>query len=106
MCSLFTIVLANLADITSLENNRAIASGNLLLKVLDMIILLPEGNRPTVDPLPLQLLQLKNKLQGKAVTHSEKFEWWIISSNFPSQGNILFLTKKIYLSKGHFRMSF
>ena len=27
----------------------------------------------------LQLLQLKNKLQGKAVTHSEKLEWWIIS---------------------------
>ena len=26
----------------------------------------------------LQLLQLKNKLQGKAVTHSEKLEWWII----------------------------
>ena len=26
-----------------------------------------------------KLLQLKNKLQGKAVTHSEKLEWWIIS---------------------------
>ena len=25
-----------------------------------------------------KLLQLKNKLQGKAVTHSEKLEWWII----------------------------
>ena len=25
-----------------------------------------------------KLLQLKNKLQGKAVTQSEKLEWWII----------------------------
>ena len=25
-----------------------------------------------------KLLQLINKLQGKAVTHSEKLEWWII----------------------------
>ena len=26
-----------------------------------------------------KLLQLKNKLQGKAATHSEKLVWWIIS---------------------------
>ena len=25
-----------------------------------------------------KILQLKNKLQGKAVTHTEKLEWWII----------------------------
>jgi len=23
-------------------------------------------------------LQLKNKLRGKAVTHSEKLQWWIV----------------------------
>ena len=51
VCSLLPIVKDNLADITSSENYRAIASGSLLLKLLDMVILLLEGDRLTVDPL-------------------------------------------------------
>ena len=35
----------NLADITSSENYRAIASGSLLLKLLDFVILNLEGGK-------------------------------------------------------------
>ena len=31
-----------------------------------------------LSPAHCKLLQLENKLQGKAVTHSEKLEWGII----------------------------
>ena len=42
VCTLIPLVKDNLGDITSSENYRAIASGSLLLKLLDLVILLLE----------------------------------------------------------------
>ena len=51
VCTLLPIVKDNLADVTSSDNYRAIASGSLLLKLLDVLILLLEGDKMTVDQL-------------------------------------------------------
>ena len=45
ICTLLPLVKDNLADITSSDNYRAIASGSLLLKMLDILILLLEGEK-------------------------------------------------------------
>ena len=50
-CTLLPLVKDNLADITSSNNYRAIASGSLLLKLLDIIILLLEGDKLGCDKL-------------------------------------------------------
>ena len=50
-CTLLPLVKDNLADITSSENYRAIASGSLLLKLLDMVILILEGDKLACDKL-------------------------------------------------------
>ena len=48
VCTLLPLVKDNMADITSSENYRAIASGSLLLKLLDLVILLLEGDKPSM----------------------------------------------------------
>ena len=45
------LVKDNLADITSSDNYRAIASGSLILKLLDIVILLLEGDKLECDHL-------------------------------------------------------
>ena len=50
VCTLLPLVKDNLADITSSDNYRAIASGSLILKLLDIVIIMLEGKklmRPT-----------------------------------------------------------
>ena len=51
VCTLLPLVKNNLADIPTSENYRAIASGSLLLKLLDIIILLLEGEKLNCDQL-------------------------------------------------------
>ena len=51
LCTLLPLVKDNLGDITSSENYRAIASGSLLLKLLDVVILLLEGDKLGCDEL-------------------------------------------------------
>ena len=51
LCSLLPLVKDSLGDTTSSENYRAIASGSLLLKLLDLVILLLQGNKLECDPL-------------------------------------------------------
>ena len=51
VCTLLPLVKDNLADIPSSDNYRAIASGSLLVKLLDIVILLLEGHRLSVDQL-------------------------------------------------------
>ena len=51
ICTLLPLVKDNLADITSSDNYRAIASGSLLLKLLDIVILLLEGDKLQTDQL-------------------------------------------------------
>ena len=51
VCTLLPLVKDNLADITSSDNYRAIASGSLILKLLDIIILMLEGSKLSCDQL-------------------------------------------------------
>ena len=51
LCTLMPLVKDNLADITSSENYRAIAGGSLLLKLLDIVILILEGDKLGFDPM-------------------------------------------------------
>ena len=51
VCTLVPIVKDNLGDLASSENYRAIAIGSLLLKLLDWVILLLEGEKLSVDQL-------------------------------------------------------
>ena len=51
VCTLLPLVKDNLGDITLSENYRAIASGSLLLKLLDIVLLLLEGDRLHCDDL-------------------------------------------------------
>ena len=45
ICTLLPLVKDNLADITSSDNYRAIASGSLILKLLDIVILLVDDDQ-------------------------------------------------------------
>ena len=45
------LVKDNLGDITSSDNYRAIVSGSLVLKLLDIVILLLEGEKLGCDPM-------------------------------------------------------
>ena len=51
VCTLLPLVKDNLADITSSDNYMAIASGSLVLKLLDIVILMLEGDKLECDPL-------------------------------------------------------
>ena len=51
LCTLLPIVKDGLGDITSSDNYRAIASGSLLLKLLDIVILILEGNKLSVSQM-------------------------------------------------------
>jgi hypothetical protein len=51
VCTLLPLVKDNRGDITMSDNYRAIASGSLLLKLLDIVILLLEGDKLHYDEL-------------------------------------------------------
>ena len=51
ICTLLPLVKDNLANITSSDNYRAIASGSLLLKLLDTLIIVLEGEKLSCDKL-------------------------------------------------------
>ena len=51
VCTLLPLVKDNLSDITSSANYRAIASGSLLLKLIDTIIIKLEGSKLKCDQL-------------------------------------------------------
>ena len=51
VCTLLPLVKDNLADITSSDNYRAIAGGSLILKLLDIIIIMLEGDKLGCDQL-------------------------------------------------------
>ena len=51
VCTLLPLVKDNLGDITSSDNYRAIASGSLILKLLDIIIIMLEGDKLKCDQL-------------------------------------------------------
>ena len=49
LCSLIPIVKDNLGDITSSDNDRAIAKSSLVLKIFDWIVLLTQGEKLSSD---------------------------------------------------------
>ena len=51
VCTLLPLVKDNLADIYTSENYRAIASRSLIFKLLDIVILLLEGDKIDCDEL-------------------------------------------------------
>ena len=51
VCTLLPLVKDNLGDITSSENYRAIAAGSQLLKLVDIVILILEGDKLRCDQL-------------------------------------------------------
>ena len=51
LCTLVPLVKDNLGDITSSGNYRAIAGGSLLLKLIDLVIVLLEGDKLTYDTM-------------------------------------------------------
>ena len=51
ICTLLPLVKDNLADITSSDNYGAIASGSIVLRLLDVVILILEGEKLECDQL-------------------------------------------------------
>ena len=51
MCTLLPLVKDNFGDITTSENYRAIAGGCLLLKLLDLVMILQEGDKLNYDEM-------------------------------------------------------
>ena len=51
LCTLLPLVKDNLGDITSSDNYRAIAGGCLLLKLIDLVVLLLEGEKLDFDEM-------------------------------------------------------
>ena len=51
VCTLLPLVKDNLGDLTSSDNYRAIATGSQLLKLLDIVILIIEGDKLKCDQL-------------------------------------------------------
>ena len=62
VCNLIPLVKDGLGDITSSENYRAIAGGCLLLKILDIVILLLEGEKLEFSELQFAYQSLYNSL--------------------------------------------
>ena len=51
LCTLLPLVKDNLGDITNSSNYRAIAGGCLLLKIIDLVVLILEGDKLNFDVL-------------------------------------------------------
>ena len=51
LCTLLPLVKDNLGDSTSSDNYRAIAGGCLLLKLIDLVVLMLEGDKLSFDEM-------------------------------------------------------
>ena len=60
ICTLVPIFKDSLGDLASSENYRAIAIDSLLLKLLDWVILLVEGDKLSVDQLKYEYQALSS----------------------------------------------
>ena len=83
LCILLPIVKDDLGDITSSENYRAIASGSLLLKLLDIVILLLEGEKLGCD-------QMQFGFQAKSSTTMCTWAATSVIDHFLSNGRNVF----------------
>ena len=83
VCTLLPLVKDNLADITSSDNYRAIASGSLLLKLLDVIILMLEGDKLGCD-------QLQFGFQAGASTSMCTWTATTVIEHYNRQGSVVY----------------
>ena len=83
VCTLLPLVKDNLADITSSENYRAIASGSLLLKLLDVIIMMLEGDKLGCD-------QLQFGFQAGASTSMCTWTATTVIEHYNRQGSVVY----------------
>ena len=83
VCTLLPLVKDNLGDITQSDNYRAIASGCQVLKLLDIIILILEGEKLRCD-------QLQFGVQPKAST--TMCSWMVTSviDQYNRQGSVVY----------------
>ena len=83
LCTLMPLVKDNLADITASENYRAIAGGSLLLKLLDIVILLLEGDKLGFD-------QMQFAYQAKASTTMCSWTATAVIEHFNRNGSAVY----------------
>ena len=83
LCTLMPLVKDNLADITASENYRAIAGGSLLLKLLDIVILLLEGDKLGFD-------QMQFAYQARASTTMCSWTATAVIEHFNRNGSAVF----------------
>ena len=83
LCTLMPLVKDNLADITASENYRAIAGGSLLLKLLDIVILLLEGDTLGFD-------QMQFAYQAKASTTMCSWTATAVIEHFNRNGSAVY----------------
>ena len=83
ICTLVPIVKDNLGDLASSENYRAIAIGSLLLKLLDWVVLLLEGDKLSVDQL---------QYGYQALTSTTMCTWSVnaVVEHYNSQGRVVY----------------
>ena len=83
VCTLLPLVKDKLADITCSDNYRAIASGSLVLKLLDAVILLLEGEKLGCD-------QLQFGFQGKSSTVMCSWTATTVIEHYNRQGSVVY----------------
>ena len=83
ICTLLPLVKDNLADITSSDNYRAIASGSLILKLLDIVVLMLEGDK-------LQCDQLQFGFQAKASTSMCSWTATTVIEHYNQNGSVVY----------------
>ena len=83
ICSLLPLVKDTLADITSSDNYRAIASGSLILKLLDIVVFMLEGDK-------LQCDQLQFGFPAKASTSMCSWTATTVIEHYNKNGSVVY----------------
>ena len=83
VCTLLPLVKDNLADTTSSDNYRAIATGSLILKLLDIVILLLEGDKLECD-------HLQFGFQAKSSTSMCSWAATAVIEHFNNNGRVVY----------------
>ena len=87
VCSLLPLLKDTLGDITTSDNYRAIAAGSQLLKLLDIVILILEGDKLKCD-------QLQFGFQPKASTSMCSWAATAVIDHYNSQGAVVYENEK------------
>ena len=83
VCTLLPLVKDNLGDITQSDNYRAIASGSQILKLIDIVILILEGDKFGCD-------QLQFGFQAKSSTSMCSWSITAVIDHYNRQGSVVY----------------